>query len=151
MFGKKEMEKLEQLIKEHLVSVVRDSLADATTVLGKVKKIHDLEKDVQRLELEKKSREWEFDKREMEVEHKVGLERKRQEFEVDEARRTAMLEVKEENLKAQQERFEKQMDFITERFEQEVGYLKDILGQVLECIQGVKPSGGGLGKNGEDK
>ena len=127
----KEMEKV---LREEVKKVVTEALSDAVTAASKLKKITDLEKRIKELEIEKSQREWEFKKREMEVEHKVGLERKRQEFESDEARRTAILEVKEENLSAKQDRFEEQMKFISERFTSEVGYLKEILGQVLSCL-----------------
>ena len=84
----------------------------------------------------------ERDKRE--VTHMVGLERKRQEFEAEQARagietarKEAVLEVKTENLKAEREAFKKEMDFREQRFEEEVGYLKDLMGQILERLPTV--------------
>lgn len=56
------------------------------------------------------------------IEHKVGLERSRQEQELDLAGREATIKVREENLTADRERFEQQMAFTTTRFENEVGY-----------------------------
>lgn len=79
-----------------------------------------------------------------EVTHMVGLERKRQEFEaeqamkgIDQARKEAVLEVKTENLKLEREAFKKEMDFREERFKKEVGYLKDLMGQILDRLPTV--------------
>jgi len=79
-----------------------------------------------------------------EVTHMVGLERKRQEFEAEQAmkgietaRAEAVLEVKTENLKLEREAFKKEMDFREERFKKEVGYLKDLMAQVLERLPTV--------------
>jgi hypothetical protein len=73
-----------------------------------------------------------------EVTHMVGLERKRQEFEAEQARKEietaraeALLKVREENLTAERKAFEKSMKFREERFVEEVGYLKDLMGQIL--------------------
>jgi len=79
-----------------------------------------------------------------EVTHMVGLERKRQEFEaeqalagIEQARKEAVLEVKTENLATEREAFKKEMDFREARFNQEVGYLKDLMGQILERLPTV--------------
>lgn len=79
-----------------------------------------------------------------EVTHMVGLERKRQEFEaeqamkgIDQARKEAVLEVKSENLTLERAAFQKEMDFREERFKKEVGYLKDLMGQILERLPTV--------------
>lgn len=90
-----------------------------------------LKEEIETLKIEKGRREEEFQRREREVEHKVGLERKRQEFEVSSAKREATLSVREENLKADRARFEEQMKFHDKRFTEEVGYLKGMLEQVL--------------------
>ena len=80
-----------------------------------------------------------------EVDHMIGLERKRQEFEheqqmeaVDGARREAMLEVREENLTKDQKRFDEHMEFMEGRFESEVDYLKDMVGQVLDRLPSIE-------------
>jgi hypothetical protein len=79
-----------------------------------------------------------------EVTHMVGLERKRQEFEAEEARKgierarsEAVLDVREENLKAERDAFTKEMKFREERFTAEVGYLKDLMSEILERLPTV--------------
>ncbi|HEY8057133.1 MAG TPA: hypothetical protein VID94_00210 [Acidimicrobiales bacterium] len=79
-----------------------------------------------------------------EVTHMVGLERKRQEFEAEEARKgierareEAVLDVRQENLKAERDAFQKEMDFREQRFTAEVGYLKDLMAQILERLPTV--------------
>lgn len=132
---------LEKVVKGAVEEVVSKSVKDATSVFAKIKEINALKEEIETLKLEKRVKEWDFEKREMEIEHKIGLERKRQEFEKDEAKRLAVVEVREENLKAQEARFDEQVDFVTKRFTEEVGYLKDIVGQVLACVQGIKEQG----------
>jgi flagellar motility protein MotE (MotC chaperone) len=68
----------------------------------------------------------------------VGLERRRQEFEIGSAKREVTLGVREENLKADRERFEQQMKFTEERFDAEVKYLKDLMGEILKRLPNVE-------------
>lgn len=55
-----------------------------------------------------------------EVEHKVGLERKRQEFEIQQAKRETEVKVREENLAADKERFKAEMNFQREHLQSEI-------------------------------
>jgi len=64
----------------------------------------------------------------------VGLERKRQEFEIEQAKRETTVAVREENLKADKDRFAEQLKFHEDRFATEVGYLKDMMGQLMERL-----------------
>jgi hypothetical protein len=73
----------------------------------------------------------EFDRRERELRHMIGLEQKRQVFEVDAAKRDALLTVREENLKADRERFETQMKFQTDRFESELKAERELMREIL--------------------
>lgn len=130
---------LEKVVKSAVEEVVSKSLKDATSVFAKIKEINTLKEEIEDLRIAKKGKEWDYEKREMEVEHKVGLERKRQEFEVEQAKREAIVSVREENLDADKKRFEEQMTFIETRFSSEVGYLKEIVGEVLTCVKD-KPS-----------
>lgn len=86
--------------------------------------------------LERRERELtdKFQRRDSEVEHMLGLERKRQEFEMQSARREAVLTVREENLKADRDRFDAQMEFHDRRFTEEVGYLKEMIGTLAERL-----------------
>jgi hypothetical protein len=66
-----------------------------------------------------------------EVEHMVGLERRRQEFEIEQAKRETKVELREAALEEQRKRFEEQMKFIENRLAQEVKYLKDDIVKAL--------------------
>lgn len=90
----------------------------------------------------RQTEEHETEKRE--VKHMVGLERKRQEFEheqamkeVEAARREAVLEVREANLEQNRKEFEDRMKFITERFTTEVSYLKEIMEVLADRLPSV--------------
>lgn len=99
--------------------------------------IGDLKKELTDLRIEKDRETERHEREKREVEHMVGLEKKRQEFEVDAAKRDVKLTVREENLKEDRQRFEQEMKFTRERFEKEVGYLQDLMGQVLERLPSV--------------
>lgn len=134
MFGKS---KMEQQIQSSVESIVRSALNEANSALALAGTVQKLRKDVETLELEKSRRTEEFATREREIEHKVGLERKRQEFELGAAKREATLAVREENLAADRKRFEDQMSFHEKRFTEEVQYLKEMMGQVMERLPNV--------------
>lgn len=117
-----------------LEEILKRAIRPAEEAAGRFATLAQLREEIETLRIEKGRREEEFAKQSREVEHKVGLERKRQEFEVSSAKREATLSVREENLKADRARFEEQMKFQTKRFEEEVGYLKTMLGDVLKQV-----------------
>ena len=102
-----------------------------------VDEIADLKKTIVDLEIKKAKIVEDNAREKRDVEHMVGLERKRQTFEIDQAKRETTVSVREENLKADQKRFEDQIAFTTKRFETEVGYLQGIMGQILERLPTV--------------
>ena len=97
----------------------------------------DLKKQVAELEINKSKLKEEHDKQERELRHMIGLEKKRQEFEIEQSKRETKLAVQQENLTADKTRFEAQMKFHEDRFTKEVDYLKDILGQILGRLPDV--------------
>jgi hypothetical protein len=97
-----------------------------------------LKRELTSLEIDKDRKTEEHQREKREVTHMVGLERKRQEFEVDSAKRDTQLTIREENLSADRERFEKEMAFTRRRFEEEVGYLKELMSEVLERLPTTK-------------
>lgn len=117
-----------------LEEILKRAIKPAEEAAGRFATVAQLKEEIETLRIEKGRREEDFAKQAREVEHKVGLERKRQEFEVASAKREATLSVREENLKADRARFEEQMKFQTKRFEEEVGYLKTMLGDVLKQV-----------------
>jgi hypothetical protein len=137
-FGKSD---LQQTVEETVKRVVQEVTQHAETALSAVTNLSKLERDINTLKKEKNDlliesgrRDEEFKRREREIEHKVGLERKRQEFERDQAKREAVVEVREKNLDADRKRFEEQMQFHQNRFEQEVKYLHEMMDSVLKRL-----------------
>ena len=112
----------------------RDDLREQTRLTDE---ITDLKKQVVDQEIRRSRLTEDHDREKREVKHMVGLEKKRQQFEIDQARRETTVTVREENLAADRKRFEEQMKFTTERFESEVGYLKDLMGEVLDRLPTV--------------
>jgi predicted nucleic acid-binding Zn-ribbon protein len=101
------------------------------------------------IDYDREHERWEREKRE--VEHMVGLQRKRSEYENEAATREAKLVVREENLTAQQERFDEHVAFIEKRFDQQFRSLEKLTGQILERMPTTRQliSVGGS-RNGRD-
>lgn len=112
----------------------RDAVTEATRLMnerdGLKQQIADLKVDKSRV-----TEQHEREKRE--VEHMVGLEKKRSEVEMEQAKREAVLVVREENLKADRDRFEEQMKFTTARFEQELKYQHELMGEILKRLPAI--------------
>lgn len=96
-----------------------------------------LKKQIASLEIDKSKKEEDFARQERELRHMVGLERKRQEVEMAQAKRDTELTVREGNLQAEKERFAEQLRFNTERFEKMETYLKDMMGDILQRLPNV--------------
>jgi hypothetical protein len=107
---------------------------ETLTLLDQIKV---LKKELVDLEIQRDKQKETHEREQRELKHMIGLEKKRQEFEVTSAKRETTVTIREENLNADRKRFEQQMDFTTKRFEKEVGYLKDIMGQVLDRLPTV--------------
>ncbi len=99
--------------------------------------VETLRKQVTDLEIRKSKLDEDNARERRETDHMVGLERKRQEFEIDQAKREAIVAVREENLEADRARFEEQMKFIMTRFETEVASQKDLMGDILKRLPTV--------------
>lgn len=143
--------RLERVLKDlwaDAVLRVESELKGIKTVTDLAAKVKELRGQVETLEIEKSKREEDFARREREIEHKIGLERKRQEFEVSAAKREATVSLREENLAADRKRFEDQMEFQGERFTKEVGYLKEIITQLAERLPTANLTGNLTSKRG---
>ena len=105
----------------------------ATSVLNLKKQINDLE-------IEKSKLKEQHEREDRELRHMIGLEKKRQEFEIEQSKRETKLTVQQENLAADKKRFEDQMKFHETRFTEEVSYLKEMIGNVLERLPNVSAS-----------
>jgi hypothetical protein len=117
---------------------VAKELQGIRSVVDLADKVKSLRAELERLELEKERKDETFARKERELEHMVGLERKRQEFELQAAKREAILSVGEANLQADRRRFEEQMAFHDKRFSEEVGYLKTIISDLAERLPTMK-------------
>lgn len=96
-----------------------------------------LERDVEKLRLEKARLTEDNDRKIRETEHKVGLLKTKQDHDVDHATRMAKLHVREENLSADRERFQAEMEFQREHLQREVDRVESILGKVLERLPNI--------------
>jgi len=96
-----------------------------------------LKKDIADLEIKKGKMEEKHAKEERELRHMIGLEKKRQEFEIEQAKKETTLKVREENLKVEKDRFDQNLKFNTERFEKMETYLKDMMKNILDRLPNV--------------
>lgn len=126
--------KLRELVAAAVEAANHKASTEAQTFMEKYRKIADLEKEVTRLTIEADRKKEEWERREREIEHKIGLERKRQEFEIQQAKRDTSVTVREENLKADKERFKAEMDFQRERLQGEVASLRELVTQMLQRL-----------------
>jgi DNA repair exonuclease SbcCD ATPase subunit len=130
---------LESRIEE--LKAERDAIAAERDAARRLKT---LQEQISRLEIDKAKIVEENARDKREVTHMVGLERKRQEFEAEQARKEiataraqAVLEVREENLAQERKAFEEHMRFQNDRFTAEVGYLKELMGDILDRLPTV--------------
>lgn len=126
---------IEQLTRE--VASLRAEKKGITEQRELEDKIVFLKKQVSELEITRGQKQEEFGRRERELTHMIGLEKKRQEVEIQQATQGAKLSVREENLKAKQDQFESQMKFREERFDKEIDYLQGLMKQILERLPTV--------------
>ena len=96
-----------------------------------------LKTQISDLEVQRSWREEEVARQERELKHMIGLEKKRQEWEIEVAKKDTSLTVREGNLAAAQKRFEEQLAFNTDRFEKMESYLKDMMSNILERLPNV--------------
>jgi predicted nuclease with TOPRIM domain len=101
------------------------------------KDVAELREELETLRIEKARTEEEFSTREREIKHMVGLEKKRQEVELSQAKREAAVTVREEALKGDKDRFAEQMKFTHERFEAETTYLRELMVSILKRLPEV--------------
>lgn len=112
-------------------------LNEQTRVGALSEEILTLKRQISDLEITKAKREEDFARQERELRHMIGLEKKRQEFEIASAKTETTLKVREENLMADRKRFDDQMAFNTARFEKMETYLKDMMTEILGRLPNV--------------
>lgn len=124
--SKQEKELLERLRKLPL-----ESMSALTSDVVKLKL------DIVKLEIEKAWKQEDHAREERELRHMIGLEKKRQQVEIEQAKRDTELTVREGNLKAERERFEENLKFNTTRFQAMETYLKDMMKEILTRLPNV--------------
>lgn len=126
--------KIKKAVDDTIRSLYGKALGEGADAVRLSVEIVDLKKKLVELEIQQANKQEGWDRKEREIEHKIGLERKRQEFEIDAASKSASLKVREENLKADQDRFKAEMDFQRTRLEGEVNSLRDLTKSLLERL-----------------
>lgn len=121
-------------LKKAIEDAITRANKEASTIINDLGKAAELRKEISRLEIDRDKKQEEWSRREREVEHLVGLERKRQEFEITQAKRETEVKVREENLAADKERFKAEMNFQRERLSGEVESLRELVGEMLKRL-----------------
>lgn len=134
MFG---ISKLTEKIDELLELLESDEETSEKKEKQYTEEIIKLKNEISDLNIEKSKIVEDNEKQERELRHMIGLEKKRQEFEIDAAKREAELKVREENLTREKQEFERQLKFNTERFEKMESYLKEMFKDVLARLPNV--------------
>ena len=116
---------------DRLKRVVREAVNEANSLS---ESLDSLKKKLAQAEIDYEKKREAWDRREREIEHKVGLERQRQAFEIQQAKRDTTVSVREENLKAEKERFKSEMDFQRKRLEEEVSSLRELVAEMLKRL-----------------
>jgi hypothetical protein len=124
----------ENAIRDCVSKAVGDALEIAKDNLARTGKIADLQREIVKLEIDRDKKVEEFSRKEREIEHKIGLERKRQEFEIEQSKRETTVKVREENLAADKERFKSEMDFQRKHLEGEIASLRELVGEMLKRL-----------------
>lgn len=140
------------------INALTDKVADLeieikalTKQRGSLTQVTDLEREIEKLKLEKARLVEEGERRVRDVEHKVGLVQKRQEQDaahqkrqIELARQEAVLEVREQNLDHATSEFDKRMAFREEQFDKQVAQwqqhltdFKDMYGDAMKRVPNI--------------
>lgn len=119
------------------IKLLREEKKAVGKAAGLQDEVNALKRELVGLEIDEAKAKEERERERREVEHMVGLERKRQEFEVEQAKRETQVELREAALTEQRKRFEEQMKFIENRLADEVKYLKD---DIIKALLKAMPS-----------
>jgi len=96
-----------------------------------------LKRQIAELEINKGKQQETHAREERELRHMIGLEKKRQEVEMAQAKKETELTVREGNLAAEKKRFEEHLKFNTERFQSMETYLKSMMTDILARLPNV--------------
>jgi predicted nuclease with TOPRIM domain len=121
-------------ILENLDNKRNEAVERIKTYLDLSAEVDRLQNVVGDLKIEKSTIEEKYARREREIEHKLGLERQRQEQELVLKEREVTVKLREENLTADKKRFEDQMKFMTDRMVAENNQLQGMIKPLLEAL-----------------
>ncbi len=110
---------------------------ESVSVSGLSAEVLTLKQQIAQLNIDKSKIEEEHAREDRELRHMIGLEKRRQEVEIQQAKKDTELTVREGNLAAEKTRFEEQLKFNTERFSTMEKYLKDMLTDILKRLPNV--------------
>lgn len=97
-----------------------------------------LKQQVTELEIQKSKKDEDFARQQREIDHKIGLERKRAEQDNKNAIAEAKLAVREANLDEEKTRVQEQMDFMEKRLNQELDSMRHMTEKVMDFIPKVE-------------
>lgn len=129
------LDRLEEVTRE--LAEVRGTFDGTKTAVKLAQQINTLREEISTLKVDKSVLTEAHNREKREVEHEVGLHRKQMDFELDSARREALLEVREANLDHERKAFEEQQAFRQEQFDGQITYIKDITAQILERLPAI--------------
>ena len=125
---------MEELVRSTIDQAISNALNDKTNSITLNAEIDRLTKEKTKLQIEYDREKERWDRTEREIEHKLGLEKRRQEQEIQLATRETTVKVREENLSGERELFKKEMEFQRSRLEGEVQSLRDLTGKLLKAL-----------------
>ena len=140
---------IEKTLKETVVDVfgveslalLDEAVKNVQEKLDKIRNVADYQAELDRLREEasglrilneEKKAEW--DRKQTDIEFKVGLDRRRHEQELELSKRETVLTVREENLSKDIQRFEDRMNDQREAMKAEMDSLRTLTGQLLERL-----------------
>jgi hypothetical protein len=141
-----------KMLTEFVVAATKELENSAESATSAYRKLGDVTKKLAEMEIQQAKKQEEWDRREREIEHKIGLERKRQEFEIEQSKRETKVSVQQDNLAADKERFKSEMDFQRTHLQEEITSLRTLVGQLLKRLPSaeiIATVGGKSNKSGD--
>lgn len=96
-----------------------------------------LRSEIETLKIEKDRMKETQEREKRDLTHMIGLEKKRQEVEIEQTKKDTALTIREGNLASEKARFEEHLKFNTERFQSMETYLKDMMTSILARLPNV--------------
>jgi hypothetical protein len=129
------LEKMVRMTIEHIYS---DTENKFNKQLRLIDEIETLKQKLETLRIEKARKDEEYNMREREVTHKLGLERIRQEQDAVNYKKEIELEIREGNLITSEKQFKDQMEFQRKQLQDQIIGLQSLVEKVFEKIPEVR-------------